>query len=205
MGTQLSASHVYIWHEIKIQEERYDKLISVFKELKLEWINREGDFEIGMKLSSCSMEIQGLKYSMALNISAYVEAMANFYLATNMKESQFNAIERCTLEDKWMNLIPMIEPKFLFPKGTHVEEAFKTLKQSRNAITHMKPSIKVDGIEKHKGLNPDRISSNQEDEHIIKLWIQLPNDLLNSMETQIGKDKVSLLKHFSGFNLFVSK
>lgn len=74
------------------------------------------------------MEIQGLKYSMALNISAYVEAMANFYLANNMKESQFNAIERCTLEDKWMNLIPLIESKFLFPKGTHVEEAFKILK-----------------------------------------------------------------------------
>lgn len=69
----------------------------------------------------------------------------------------------------------------------------------------MKPSIKVDGIEKHKGLNPDRISSNQEDEYIIKLWIQLPNDLLTSMETQIGKDKVSLLKHFSSFNLFVIK
>ncbi len=201
MGTQLSTNHVYVWHEIKIQEERYDKLMSVYKEVKSEWINLEGDFEIGRKLSSCSMEIQGLKYSMALNISAYVEAIANFYLATNMEESQFNAIERCTLEDKWMNLIPMIESKFLFPKGTNVEKAFRTLKKSRNAITHMKPSIKVNGIEKHKGLNPDGISSNQEDEHIIKLWIQLPNDLLNSMETQIGEDKVRLLKHFSGANL----
>jgi hypothetical protein len=201
MGTQLSTNHVYIWHEIKIQEERYDKLISVFKEVKSEWINLKGDFEIDRKLSSYSMEIQGLKYSMALNISAYVESMANFYLATNMEESQFNAIERCTLEDKWMQLIPMIESKFLFPKGTHVDEAFKTLKQSRNAITHMKPSIKVDGIGKHKGLNPDGISLNQEDERIIKLWIQLPNDLLNSMETQIGEDKVRLLKHFSGANL----
>ena len=135
---------------------------------------------------------------MALNISAYVEAIANFYLATNMEESQFNAIERRALEDKWMKLIPMIESKFLFPKGTNVEKAFRTLKKSRNAITHMKPSIKVDGIEKHKGLNPDGISSNQEDELIIKLWIQLPNDLINSMESQIGKEKVSLLKHFSG-------
>jgi hypothetical protein len=61
MGTQLSTNHVYVWHEIKIQEERYDKLISVYKQLKSEWINLEGDFEIGRKLSSCSMEIQGLK------------------------------------------------------------------------------------------------------------------------------------------------
>ncbi len=82
-----------------------------------------------------------------------------------------------------------------------MEESFRTLKKSRNAITHMKPSIKVDGIGKHKGLNPDGISSNQEDERIIKLWIQLPNDLLNSMETQIGEVKVRLLKHFSGANL----
>ena len=65
---------------------------------------------------------------MALNISAYVEAIANFYLATNMEESQFNAIERRALEDKWMKLIPMIESKFLFPKGTNVEKAFRTLK-----------------------------------------------------------------------------
>jgi hypothetical protein len=198
MGTQLSANHVHILHEIKIQEERYDKLMSVFKKLKSEWITLEGDFEIGRKLLSCSMEIQGLKYSIALNISAYVEAMVNFYLAANLEESQFNAIEKCTLEDKWMNIIPMIESKFLFPKGTHVDEAFKTLKQSRNAITHMKPSIKVDGIGNHKGLNPDNINSNQKDEHIIKMWIQLPNDLINSMESQIGKEKVSLLKHFSG-------
>ena len=205
MSIQLSANHSYIWHEIKIQEDRYVKLISVFKQLKSEWKIFEGDFEFLNKLTSSSKELQGLKYSIALNISAYVEAMANFYLANIMEDGRFKEIERCSLEDKWMHIIPMVEPDFLFPKGTTVEEAFKTLKKSRNAITHMKPSIKVDGVDKHKGLNPDEISSNQEDERIIKRWIQLPNDLLNSMENQIGEDKVRVLKCFSGFDLFVSK
>jgi hypothetical protein len=201
MSTKLSSNHRYIWHEIKIQENRYLDLMIAFKRLMSEWEESRGEFSYGIELSSCSEELQGLKYSIALNISSYVEAMANFYLATNMEKGQFNAIEKCSLEDKWMYIIPILEPDFRFPKGTEIDEAFKTLKGSRNAITHMKPSIEIDKTQKHKGLNPDIIDLNQKDERIIKLWFQLPTDLLNSMEAQIGGDKVRVLKCFGGLHL----
>jgi hypothetical protein len=196
---ELTANHKFILQEIGYQKERYEHALSEFSRLEQKWKEKPDDMEILLLLHKSSNDLQGLKYSLALNISAYLEAMINFYLVTNMDANQFKAIEICSMEDKWMNILPMIETNYVFPRSGALEQGLKTLKKARNAITHMKPMIKNESNLAHKGLNPDQIKHDQTDRNDISLWIQLPSMLLSEMEKYIAEPKLRSVKFFGGF------
>ncbi len=196
---ELTANHKFIFREIDHQKERYEHALNEFFSLEQKWQEKPDDMDILILLHESSSYLQGLKYSLALNISAYLEAMINFYLATNMDDNQFQTIKICSMEDKWMIILPMIEINYVFTRSGALEQGLKTLKKARNAITHMKPMIKNESNLAHKGLNPDQIKHDQTDRNDISLWIQLPSMLLSEMEKYIAEPKLRSVKFFGGF------
>ena len=97
-----------------------------------------------------SEELTSAKYSLVILASAYIEAIANFYLSQKLSKEQFEEIERKNILEKWVDGIKKANEKYQLPKGRKLYNRLKTLKTTRNDLVHHKPKYRNEGKEIHK-------------------------------------------------------
>jgi len=108
----------------------------------------------------------------------FIEALANFNLALQTNEEVFQLLESASVIEKWATIPRLFVPDYELPKGEQIYQDLKLLVTRRNAITHMKPEIVVDGLRMHKGNVPKGIRNEHK---FVMNCVSLPLRLLKNL------------------------
>jgi hypothetical protein len=200
--TRITANHKFLYAEVTRLYKTYTELSGEFinmREVAMKAdLNNEEDWLLLTKWYNIGENLLGIKYSIVLNIAAYVEAMVNFLLSHLMNREQFEAVDQCNVFDKWSAILPLVQRGYEFPRGGVINESLVTLIKCRNSITHMKPEMSNGDTRIHKGLNPKELRFDQSDGVLIESWYKLPKMLIDDIEQQIGEVHIRSLKFFGG-------
>lgn len=105
----------------------------------------------------------------------HIESLINFYLAKKTDENQFSILESAKLIDKWVTLPSLFIPDYKITTDSQLFEDLKLLIKRRNALTHPKPMLIIDGEQIHKG----NVPKPSKDEHkFTSNCVSLPKRLI---------------------------
>ncbi len=190
---RVTANHRYIYREIGFQRDTYLEVLEQYEKAFQAWVDDKGDFESGRLPMELSQRLQGIKFSIVINVAAFVEAMINFHLSNSLSSEQFQKIERKPPAKKWLAEFNRIDKRFSIDTGTEPYHLVEKLFETRNSIMHMKPTILDENKQEvHRGLNPQAICTQQDDKALILSWNELPNSLLKRMEECLPEPEVRL-------------
>jgi len=146
--------------------------------------------------------VNSSKYTLVIIVSAYVEAIANFYLSQKLTTDQFNAIENCKIQDKWTGLLEIVVEGYRIEPGAEMYGLLKTLVSTRNDLVHYKPKFRNEGKDVHKGSGLKHLKDDQKDRDKIRKWSKLPRKLIDNL---LEYDKSYQAKVTALFSKAVSK
>ena len=132
-------------------------------------------------VTKAAMTVEAAKIAFVLSCAALVEAIANLALSMKMAKPQFDAIDSCSVQDKWVEILPLVIVDFKIDRDGQVFQSIRELSYDRNAITHMKPKIvsSESGELLHKGQFAKHSKGGYEDvEKKLTEWRDLPPRLI---------------------------
>lgn len=112
---------------------------------------------------------------------ALCESLINLILVLRFHDAgmggRFDEVQSSEFLAKWVEIPKEFSPDYDFPKSGAIYETLHELVKRRNAYTHYKAEIKIDGVLVHKGLLPPFDNSAKDTLSWIHRFIALPYDL----------------------------
>jgi len=134
--------------------------------------------------------------SVTLLSHALCEAVINSILAIGLANAKshglFTLVENAEVKKKWQFGPICFEPTYTLPKDTRLHEGLTGLCRFRNAFTHPKPTIKVNGEEVISGSDGNVRVSFEERTRWVNRFFELPYELLRHACEQIQNSSVRL-------------
>jgi hypothetical protein len=122
---------------------------------------------------TCYVTVMMLSHALC---EALINAVLAIGLASAESEELFLMLEKVDLRQKWEFGPRLFAPAYRFPKGTALNETLVRLIQQRNAISHSKIDLQVDGKRVLKGSGFER-KTYLEELRWIRRFFSLPYDL----------------------------
>jgi len=153
-----------------------------------------------IQLHNYGLQLEESRIVVTLLACSFIEALANFYISLKCKSEQFKILERVSLIDKWIVVPNLFLPQYNFPKKGKLYENLQMLKDTRNRISHFKPTIIIDGQTTHEGYLP-KIPKNSGE--FVEAITSLPLRLIKHLAEFDASEDVTTLLMTSGFGVKV--
>lgn len=152
-----------------------------------------------------SQRVMGLYVTTAIVAHALVESAINTLLAvgfaTQGTPDLFSLVERADIKEKWTTAPKLLLPSYHLNKGCALYETLYRLTKERNAYTHHKVEVEVQGKKILEGSKVDRSDLHTQIEWM-KRYFSLPFDLVFNLQRQLPSMTTMLLYEACPIELF---
>jgi hypothetical protein len=118
--------------------DRWEEILDKDEQEREFWTSTIEQARIGVVVFSCAL----------------VEYAINFYICVKTDSKEFSKLDRKSLLSKWTEVPREFSKKYELPENSELRNDLIRLIARRKAIVHPKPTISIDGDNRHKGNEP---------------------------------------------------
>jgi hypothetical protein len=190
--------HAIIGKALELQVKQYTELWNEVQEFGATTVGKCESDRWRLYFEKFGFRVDTSRLIITVLTCSFLEALANFYIASKTDANQFAVLERASILEKWVTIPRFYNPRYELPKDEQLYQDLKLVITSRNAITHPKPLVVVDGANVHKGNIPKKSA----DEHAFTLRsASLPMRLLKHLWKYDQSRETNLLIFSCGYDL----
>ncbi len=193
--------HSLIYSALNNSSHQHKQLLEEIADFKTN-ATELNDQEKLIQLHIYGQKLEASRIVVTLLAHSFIEALANFYISLKCKSEQFKVLERGSLMNKWMVIPSRFIPEYSFPENGKLREDLKMLNETRNRISHFKPTIITDGQTTHEGFLPEIPKSSGE---FVESITSLPLRLLKHLSLFDKSGDVTTLLMTSGLAEFAQQ